>query len=116
MLATGFAGFSQIEENPRCAVDAVARDKRCSNQAQQSGVLLRAIRDGLQQPLVIAARGYLQNATQHLHAVLISMRLDELVDRADSPRDLVLGLWHRSSAKCRMLACVHQILGTPRPG
>ena len=69
MLATGLASFTQIEEDARRAVDAVARDERRTNQPKQSGVLLRAIRDGLQQPLVIAARGYFEDATHHLDAV-----------------------------------------------
>jgi hypothetical protein len=45
-------------------------------------------------------------------AVLVSMRLDEFINRPHSARALVLGLRHRISAKSRMLACVHQILGT----
>jgi Phage integrase family len=94
-------------------VDTVTRNERCANQAKQPAVLLRAVRDRLQQPVVIAARSHLENATHRLHAVPVSICLDEFIGRADSPWDLVPGLRHRSSVKNRMLASVHQILGTP---
>ena len=45
MLAAGLARFTQIEEHARSAVDAMARDERCANQAKQSGILLGAVRD-----------------------------------------------------------------------
>jgi hypothetical protein len=99
MFAAGLSGFTQIEEDAGRAIDPVARRERRPNQPKQSGVLLSTIRDGLQEPVVITARGYLEDATHHLHAVLIAMCLDEFIGRADSPRDLVLGLWHRASAK-----------------
>src|SRR5688572_10427049 len=51
-----------------------------------------AVGDWLQQPVVIAAWGDLEDAAQHLDAVPISMRLDEFVGRTDSPWNLVLGL------------------------
>src|SRR5688572_21522199 len=114
MLATGLSGLAQIEEDARGAVDAVTRDERRTNEAQQPGVLLSAIRNRLLQPVVVPAWRYLEYAAHRLHAVPVSIRLNELVGRADSPGDLVFGLRHRSSAKSRMLASVHQILGTPR--
>jgi hypothetical protein len=107
VLAARLSGFTQIEEDAGRAVDAVARNERRPNQAKQPRVLLSAIRDWLQQPVVISARGHLENATHHLHAVPFSMRLDEFVGRADSPWVLVVGLRHRSSAKNRMITSVH---------
>jgi hypothetical protein len=47
VLAAGLAGFTQIEEDARGTVDAVARDEGRPNQTKQSGVLLRAVRDRL---------------------------------------------------------------------
>ena len=91
----------------------MTRDERRANQSKQSGIFLIVVRDRLLEPIVVATDRHLEDATHHLQAVLISMRLDEGISRADSPRDLVLGLRHRSSAKSRMLAPVHQILGTP---
>src|SRR5262245_65767803 len=89
MLATCLSCLTQIEEDAGSAVDTVARHKRGSNQAKQPRVLLDAIREGLQEPVVIAARGNLENATHHLHDVLISMRLDEFVGRSPSLMDPV---------------------------
>lgn len=85
MLAARLSGFTQIEEDARGTIDAVARRKRRTNQPKQSGVLLRAIRHGLQDPVVIAARGHLKDAAHHLHAVLMAVSLDELVCRTFAP-------------------------------
>jgi len=104
MLAAGLSRFTQIQEDPRGAIDAMARDERRSDQTKQPGVLLSPVRDRLLQPVVVAARGYLENPTQRLHAVSISIRFDELVGGAHSSRDLVLGLRHRSSSRGRMLS------------
>jgi hypothetical protein len=43
MLAAGLAGLTQIEEDPRGTIDAVARNERRPNQPKQSGVLLGVI-------------------------------------------------------------------------
>ena len=43
MLATCFARFTQIEKDPRGAIDAVARRMGCANQAKQPLVLHRSI-------------------------------------------------------------------------
>jgi hypothetical protein len=103
MLAAGLSRLTQIEEHARRAVDTVAGGERRANQPKQSSLLLRAIRDGLQDPVGIAARRSFEDAASHLDAVLIAMRLDEFVGRAHSPGNLVFGLWHRSSARSRML-------------
>ena len=66
MLAAGLAGFTQIEEDARGAVDAVTRDERRANQAKQPGILLGAVRDRLLQPLVVAARSHAEDAAHHL--------------------------------------------------
>jgi hypothetical protein len=107
MLAAGLAGFTQIEKDARSAIDAMTRDERRSNESKQPGVFLRAVRDRLLQPIIVAARGHFEDATHALDAVPDSMSLDEFVRRTDSSRDLVLGLRHRPSAKTRMLAFVH---------
>lgn len=109
MLAACLSGLPQVEEDTRAAVDTVTRDERRTNEAQQPGVLLSAIRHRLLQPVAVAARGQLEHTAHHLHAVQVSIHLNELVDRTNSPRGLVFGLRHRSSAKrkSRMLASVH---------
>ncbi len=45
MLATRFARFTQIEEDPRGAVDAVARRIGGADEAKQPLVLHRSIRE-----------------------------------------------------------------------
>src|SRR3954465_3367936 len=82
MLATRFAGLTGIQEDPRGAVDALAGRERGADQAKQSGVFLRVVRIRLCEPRVVTARGGTEEATHYLHAVLLSMRLDEFVRRA----------------------------------
>ena len=53
----------------------MTRDERRPNQAQEPGVLLRAVRERLLQPLVVAARRDAEDATHCLHAVPFSMGL-----------------------------------------
>src|SRR5690606_24840692 len=61
VFAAGLAGFTQVEENARRAIDPVARDERSPYQPQQAGVLLSAIRNWLQQPSVVAGRSDLED-------------------------------------------------------
>src|SRR5690606_15776806 len=77
VFAAGLAGFTQVEENARRAIDPVARDERSPYQPQQAGVLLSAIRNWLQQPSVVAGRSDLEDAAHQLHAVLVSVGFDE---------------------------------------
>src|SRR4051812_47309321 len=84
MLATRFAGLTEIQEDPRGTVDALARRERGANQAKQPGALLRMVGNRLCEPCVVPARGDAEQATHQLHAVLVSMRLDEVVDGANS--------------------------------
>src|SRR5437870_224874 len=100
MLAARLSGFAQVEEDARGAVDAVTCDERCPNQAKEPGVLLRAVRDRLLQPLVVAALRHAEYTTHHLHAVLLSMRLDEFVHRTDSPGAWLHGHRNRPPLLC----------------
>src|SRR3954464_6607734 len=84
MLATRFAGLTEIQEDPRGAVDTLARRERGADQAKQPGVLLRVVGNRLCEPCVVPARSDAEQATHHLHAVLVSMRLNEFVRPADS--------------------------------
>src|SRR5678815_3174066 len=104
MLATSLSRFTQIEEDSWGAVDAMARHERRPDQTKQPGVLLSPVRDRFLQPVVIAARSHFEDPTQRLHAVSVSIGLDELVGRANSSRDLVLRLRHRFSSRSQMLA------------
>jgi len=47
-------------------------------ESDRSGILLGVVRDWLLEPIVVAADGHLEDATHHLHAVLPSMRFDEM--------------------------------------
>src|SRR5688572_6208440 len=108
MLTAGLSRLTQVEEEDAgSAIDAVTRDEGRADQAEQTGILLGVVRDRLLEPIVVAAHGHVEDATRHLHAVPVSMHLDKFVGRANPPRDLVLGLRHRSSAKSGMLASVH---------
>jgi len=79
MLAAGLASFAQIEEDARGTVDAVARGEGRTNQTKQPGVLLRAVRNRLVKPRVVAARGHAEDATHRPRAVPVSIRFDEFV-------------------------------------
>src|SRR4029079_12816938 len=95
MLAADFARFTKIEKDTMRAVDAVTRNEGSPNQANKAGVFLRPVRSRLLQPLVVAARRDAENATHRLHGVLPSVRLDELIRRANSPGARFRGHWHR---------------------
>jgi len=43
MLATGFAGFAEIEKNTRSPVDAMTGDEGRADQAQKSCVFLSSV-------------------------------------------------------------------------
>jgi hypothetical protein len=82
----------------------LARGERRTDETQQTGVLDRPIRERLMQPLVVAARCNFYDTAEHLHAEPVAMGFDEFVGRADSARNLMLGIGHCSSGKSRMLA------------
>ena len=63
---------------------------------KEPGVLVSPVRERLQEPRVIPARGHAERTTHQLHTVRVSIRLDELVLRTDSPRDLFRGYRHPS--------------------
>jgi len=65
MLTAGFASFTEVEENARGSIDAWLA-ARGANEAQQPGVFLSAIGDGLLQPVVAAALGDIEDATHFL--------------------------------------------------
>src|SRR4051812_3781871 len=77
MLATRFAGLTEIQQDPPGAVDALAGRERGADQAKQSGVFLRVVRIRLCEPRVVTARGDTEQATHDLHAALLSIRPDE---------------------------------------
>lgn len=97
MLAADFARFPEIEKDTRRAVDAMTCREGCPNQAKEAGVFLRALRNRLLKPLVVAARRDAENTTHRLHGVLASMGLDELIRRPNSPGARLRGHWHRPS-------------------
>ena len=86
MFAAGFSGFAQVQEDPRGAVDPLARGERGADEAEQPRVLLGSLRDRLRKPLVVPARGDVECAAHHLHALPIAMGLDAVVRQANAPR------------------------------
>lgn len=70
VLAAGLARLSEIQEHAWCAVDALARDERRSDQPQQPGVLVSPPRQGLLERRVVPARRHVEYTAQRLHAVL----------------------------------------------
>src|SRR5258708_35860816 len=94
---------------------ALTRGERRPDQSEEPGVLSGPVRVWVCEPLVVPARGYTENATQRLHAVLVSIGLDELIRRADSPCAQLREHRHRPRYyPDTSSATVHQILGTPR--
>ena len=85
MLAARFSCLTQIKEDAWGAVDAVAGDEGRSDQAKQSGVLVRVVRERLLKPLVIAARRHAEHATHGLDTELLAMSPDEIIGRTDTP-------------------------------
>ena len=83
VLAAGLSRLTQVQEHTRGTVDALTRDERRPDQPEQPGVFLAAVRDRLQDPFGVAARRHAEYATHRLHAVPLSMGLDERVGRAD---------------------------------
>src|SRR3954466_3086962 len=96
MLATRFAGLTEIQEGPRGAVDTLARRERGADQAKQPGVLLRVVGNRLCKPCVVPARSDAEQTTHHLHAVLVSMRLNEFVRRTGSFGAQLVNIGHSS--------------------
>ena len=95
MLAASLSCLTQVQEHARGAVDALTRDERRTDQAEQPRVLLGPIGDRLVEPCVVASGGHSEHATHRLHAELVPMGLDERVRRADSPGTQSSGHQHR---------------------
>ena len=95
VLATGLAGLPEVQEDARGAVDALTRGERRADQAEQPGILLGPVRDWVREPVVVAARGDAEDATHRLDGVVVSIGLDELVRRANSPCAQLRGHRHR---------------------
>jgi hypothetical protein len=84
MLTARLSGFKQIQEYTWRPADALARDERRADQTKQSSIFLRSPRNGLLEPVAVAAQGDLEHAAHRLDTVLMPMRLDELVRRSKS--------------------------------
>jgi len=79
MLAAGLARLTQVQEDARRAIDTLARNEGGADQAKEPGVLLRALRDRLPEPVVVPARSHVENPAHRIHGVLVSVGLDELI-------------------------------------
>lgn len=83
VLAARFTGFTQVEEDPWSAVDAVTGNEGGSDQTQKPSVLLSSIGDRLLKPLVVTALSDLEDLAHGLDAVLTAVGFNEPVDLAD---------------------------------
>jgi HPt (histidine-containing phosphotransfer) domain-containing protein len=79
MLAAGLAGLTQIQEDARRAIDALARNERSTDQAKESGVLLPSLRNWLPEPVVVSTWSHVEKPAHRIHGVLASVGLNELI-------------------------------------
>ena len=113
MLAAGFSRFTQIEKYPRGAIDTVARNKRGSNQVQEPGILLGPIGDRMLEPFVVPAGSNAEHSAHEVHAELVAVCLDELVNLPGPTGHSLEWTWCSPSDFGLMLLTVHEKLGTP---
>jgi hypothetical protein len=104
VLAACLPGLAQVEEHPRCSVDALAGRVRRPDEMEQALVLLRSVRERLQEPRVVATRCDAEHATHQAYSELLLIGLDERVDHGDAPRTQRRGHLHLPP---RRLAAVH---------
>jgi hypothetical protein len=64
-----------VNVSPLSVGAAMARDEGCPNQTKQTDVLLRAFRDRLLKPRVVASRRHAEDAAHRLRAVPVSCAL-----------------------------------------
>jgi len=74
MLATGLAGFSQVQAHAWRSIDAVAYGKGGSDETQEAHVFLRSVRHWLEQPSVVAAWGNVQQPAHRPEVVFMPAR------------------------------------------
>jgi hypothetical protein len=80
VLTACFSGFTQIEKDPRCAINSMTSLVGSANQCQQAGVFQGAIRYRFMKPLVVSAWRDAEYSTHDVNWELSSMILDELID------------------------------------
>lgn len=113
MLAARLSGLTEIEEDARRAVDAVAGDERCPDQPEESCVLLSSRRDRLTQLGVVPTRSDFQEPAKRSDVVLLpAVCFDERIDSADPPNAELCR--HRPSSRlvAPLDSRVHKILGS----
>src|SRR6516162_11929336 len=113
MLAAGFTGLSQIEEDASRPVNAVTGFIGGPDQPKQACVLVRPVGQRIFQPCVEAAGANLQSTAHGLYLKLATMNLDEFVDPTSGPGAGSAGhLWTLWLSFTPFYG-VHEILGTP---
>jgi len=86
MLATGLAGFSQVEKDARGAVDTMARHIGHADQAEQPLILQRSIGERMSQPFIEPAARHAEETTHDGSIKFATMGLDERVLHSDTLR------------------------------
>jgi len=84
VLAAGLTRFTQIEEDARRTVDAMARRVGFADQGEQPLIFLCAIRERMTQPFVKPTAGYLQQSTHHRGVELFPVCFDKGVPGSDT--------------------------------
>lgn len=93
MLATGLTRFAQIEKDPRGAVDPVTRRMRRADEAEQSLILHRVIREGSMQPGIEPAARHAEETAHHRRIKLLAMGFNEDVFQSDMLRSPSIPHW-----------------------
>lgn len=113
VLAAGFPSLSQVQEHAWRAVDAVAGNKRCPNQAEQPCVLLGSITYGVLKPFVVAAWSDAKNSAHSLNGEMAASGFNVLIDCPSISRTISVGHGGLPRLWIRLISCLHKILGTP---
>ena len=79
VLAAGFTGLAQIEENARRAIHALAGLEGRADQTQQALIFNGSVREGFFQPGVVAARRDVEQSTHHPNIVVGVIGTNEFV-------------------------------------
>lgn len=93
MFAAGLARFSQIEKDSRGTVDAVARRVRRTDEAEQSLILHRSIREGFMQPGIEPATRHAEETAHNGRIEFSAMGVDEGVLQSDILRSASMAHW-----------------------
>lgn len=79
MLAARLAVLTQVLQDPRCAIDAMAGDERGTNQSEKSSVFMGSARDWLPKPCVVPRASDTEDPAHGRHVEFVTVQFNELV-------------------------------------